>query len=282
MSSSLILALCRQRPAPAVTVSYGNRRDKTWDFWSSFCQSLCLDPTLRDIPDPVHLLQVFATRVRDGRLAPSGKPVGHGTVSTALCHVGQTLAYMGTPDPRLDSHRAVNLRLQHQLRHYSKTNPPPWRVTPIPIQILRHLAEASQTGPNATDSRKAVADLVIIAYYFLMRPGEYCTTSGKDALHPFHTGELELWCGPTQLNLTTASDNDLLTATFCILTFSDQKNANRSEKVGHSTSGDPFFCPVRAIAWRVVHLRRHGAPDHTPIHCYYQTYRGRQYSTVVY
>jgi hypothetical protein len=260
-----------------VTVSYGDRRDKTWDLWSSFCRSLCLDPTLRDIPDPVHLLQVFATRVRDGRLAASGKPVGHGTVSTALRHVGQTLAYMGTPDPRLDSHGAVDLRLKHQLRHYSKIDPPPRRVTPIPIQILRHLAQAARDDPNATESRKAVADLVIIAYYFLMRPGEYCTSSGEDASHPFHTDELELWRGPHQLTLATASDNDLLTATFCILTFSDQKNANRGEKVGHGTSGDPLFCPVRAIARRVVHLRRNDAPAHTPIHCYYQTYRGRSF-----
>ncbi len=51
---------------------------------------------LSDIPDPIHLLQVFANQVHDGCLAASGKPVGHATVSTALRHVGQTLAFMGT------------------------------------------------------------------------------------------------------------------------------------------------------------------------------------------
>jgi hypothetical protein len=50
---------------------------------------------------------------------------------------------------------------------------PPWHVTPIPIPILCHLINAANTNPNATESRKAVANLIIIAYYFLMRPGEY-------------------------------------------------------------------------------------------------------------
>lgn len=259
-----------------VTIKYSDRRDRTWDLWSGFCRSLCLDPTLRDIPDPVPPLQVFATRVRDGRLAASGKPVGHATVSTALRHIGQTLAYMGTPDPRLDCQGSVDLRLRHQLRHYSKSDPPPRRVQPIPVQILRHLVREAYSDPAATESRRAIADLVVIAYYFLMRPGEYCTSTGEDSSHPFHTDELELWVGQRQLDLALASDNDLLTATFCILAFSDQKNANRGEKVGHATSGDPLFCPVRALARRVRHLRRNGAPPHTPIHCYYQQFRGRQ------
>jgi hypothetical protein len=182
---------------------------------------------------------------------------------------------MGSPDPRLDSHGSLDLRLKHQLRHYSKSDPPPRRVQPIPIQVLHHLVNAVTMDSNATESRKTIRDVVIIAFYFLMRPGEYCTTTGEDASHPFHVDEVELWRGQTKFDLTTASDHDLLTATFCMLTFSEQKNAIRGEKVGHSTSGDPIFCPVRAIARRVIHLRRNGADPHTPIHCYYEQFRGR-------
>jgi hypothetical protein len=119
-------------------------------------------------------------------------------------------------------------------------------------------------------------DLIIIAYYFLMRPGEYCTSTGQDSSHPFHLDELELWLGPRKLNLATATDHELLTATFCMLKFSDQKNANRGEQVGHATSGDYIFCPVRALTRRVIHLRKNNAPPHTPIHCYYEQFRGRQ------
>ena len=79
-----------------VTTQYNAWRDKAWDVWSSFCRSLCQDPTLHDIPNPVYLLQVVAARMHDGRITPSGKPVGHATVSTVLCHVGQTPAFMVT------------------------------------------------------------------------------------------------------------------------------------------------------------------------------------------
>jgi integrase len=190
--------------------------------------------------------------------------------------VGQTLAFMGTPDPRLDSHGFIDLRLKHQLRHYSKSDPPPKRIQPIPIEVLRHLVRLVRSDPLATESRKAIMDLIIIAYYFLMRPGEYCNSTGEESSHPFHTDEIELWLGQRKLDLASATEHELLTATFCMLEFSDQKNANRGEKVGHATSGDFIFCPVRAIARRVIHLRRNGAPPHTPIHCYYEQFRGRQ------
>jgi hypothetical protein len=128
----------------------------------------------------------------------------------------------------------------------------------------------------STQSMQCIRDLIIIAYYFLMRPGEYCTSTGEDSSHPFHSDEVELWLGPRRLCLTTASDYELLTATFCILRFTEQKNANRGEQVGHGTSGDYMFCPVRAIARRAIHLRKNGAPAHTPIHVYYEQIRGRQ------
>jgi hypothetical protein len=59
-----------------VTTQYSDRRDKAWDIWTTFCRSLCQDRTLRNIPHPVHLLQVFATRMRDGRIAPVVNPSG--------------------------------------------------------------------------------------------------------------------------------------------------------------------------------------------------------------
>jgi hypothetical protein len=133
-----------------------------------------------------------------------------------------------------------------------------------------------QEDPIATESRKAIRDLVILAFYFLMRPGEYCTSSGEDSSHPFHTDELELWRGASRFDLANATDHELQTATFCMLIFSDQKNSNRGKKVGHATSGDNIFCPVRALARRLIHLRQNQAPPHTAIHCYYEQFRGRQ------
>jgi hypothetical protein len=103
-----------------------------------------------------------------------------------------------------------------------------------------------------------------------MRPGEHCNSAGDDSSHPFHSDEIELWLEQGKLNLKTASDRQLLTATFYMLEFTDQKNANCGEQVGHAASGDCIFCPFRALARRVVHLRRNMAPAHAPIHRHYE------------
>jgi len=47
----------------------------TWDIWMDFCLNLCISLWLKDINDPIILLQVFGERYRTGRIAPGGKPV---------------------------------------------------------------------------------------------------------------------------------------------------------------------------------------------------------------
>jgi hypothetical protein len=118
-----------------------------------------------------------------------------------------------------------------------------------------HLVQLVVSDADASESLKAIMDLVILAYYFLMRPGQYCNSMGEESSHPFHTDDVELWLGHRKLNLLTATDHELLTATFCILEFTDQKNANRGEQVGHPTSGDYIFCPVRALPCHIMGSR---------------------------
>ena len=47
--------------------------------------------------------------------------------------------------------------------------------------------------------------------------------------------------------METATDNDLAAATFVILTFTNQKNGMRGEKIGHGATGDPLLCPKEAL-----------------------------------
>ena len=56
---------------------------------------------------------------------------------------------------------------------------------------------------------------------------------------------------------------------FVLLTFSDQKNAVRGERIGHSLSGHPLFCPVNALIRRCRHLQAHRAPSDTPLCAYF-------------
>lgn len=113
--------------------------------------------------------------------------------------------------------------------------------------------------------------MILLAFFFLLRPGEYTDGSTRDTnSQPFLFSSAQLFIGPRRLDFATATDAELLAATFGSLTFDNQKNGVRGEVIGLSTSGDPIVCPVRAIARRIIHLRRVGAPTTTPLaRCYH-------------
>ena len=103
--------------------------------------------------------------------------------------------------------------------------------------------------------------MIIIAFFFLLRPGEY-TDNNKD---PFQLKDVQLFIGPTRIDLNVAPVEQLRQARFASLTFTTQKNGVRGEVIGLACSGDPYLCPVKALTRRVLYLRQHSAPPTTPI-----------------
>ena len=112
--------------------------------------------------------------------------------------------------------------------------------------------------------------MITIAFFYLLRPGEYSISTSDSS--PFELKDVQLFVGLLRLNLSTATEAQLMSATFAAYTFDKQKNGVRGEVVGQSCSGDPNLCPVRATARRIIHLRSHQAPPHTPLaHAYTPT-----------
>ena len=150
---------------------------------------------------------------------------------------------------------------------WKKQDPPPSRVKPIPVQVIRRIAFIASQSTCAI--AQTTADMIIIAFFFLLRPGEY-SDSASDT-QPFDLRSVQLFLGLHRLNLSTATDADLLAAASCSLTFDRQKNGVRGEVIGLCTSGDPLLCPVRALARRVIHLRSFNARPTTPLARVYLT-----------
>ena len=93
---------------------------------------------------------------------------------------------LGGKDPRMTPTGKLDGRLQLQFRCYSRKDPPPSRVKPIPFQVLRRLAciAAASRDPEL----QAIADMIIIAFFFLLRPGEY--TGTKSDSSPFRLSDV--------------------------------------------------------------------------------------------
>lgn len=261
---------CRDLGISQETVRHGvvrgtrQRADRHWRMWEAYCDELGVDPLLTGIDDPIPFLQVFATRYRR-RLGPTGKPVRSSTVADAIRSVGQTMASLGASDIRLQTSGKLDFRLSRMFRAYSREDPPPNRVKPIPMAVIRHIAQASTLGDAAV---QAISDMVIIAFFYLLRPGEYTGTSNDDT--PFRLQDVQLFKNGQRLDLFTARADDILSAHSASLTFTTQKNGVRGEVVNHGRSGDPLVCPVLAIARRILHLRANQARPDTILAAYFR------------
>ena len=247
-----------------ITAQRASAHDKHWDRWTEFLAEHDLQPD--NLQDPIPLLQVFGHRYRDGRIAPSGEQVKSRTVEDAIRAVGQTYASMGAVDPRLNHHGKIDFRLTRQLRSYKKTDQPPIRVKPVPILLILHIMRMAHTI-HPTTSTTAVADMIAIAFFFLLRPGEYTGTTTDD--QPFLLRDVCLHLGQLQLDTQTAPIPQLWAATSVTYVFTTQKNGICNEVLSHGRSGDPLVCPVRATIRRIIHHRQHNSPSTTPLASFY-------------
>ena len=235
-----------------------------WDKWIEFTNDLGVDPFLQAFPDKIPFLQVFAQRVHSGELAASGNPIRARSVEDYIRMVGQTFLHVGSNDPRLNSAHLIDFRLQRTIAAWKKSDPPPKRVKPVPIQVIQRIANTAYSS-FSSPLCKAIADMIVLAFFFLLRPGEYTDNSGDTSKHPFLLEDIQLFIGDTRLNLLTDSDARLKQARFASLTFTGQKNGVRGEVIGLACSGDPVLCPVQAVIRRVLYLCQNGALPTTPL-----------------
>ena len=247
------LGIVQKAIASGVTDAYAKKKDSHWALWITYCASLSLDPFLRHSKDPVPYLQVFGARYRDGRIAPRGNAVASKTVSDAIRSVGQRFASLGSKDPRYDSVGNIDFRISRLLRSYTKTDAPPNRVKPVPITLVIHaLTFAFHSRPSA--ERKAIANLICIAFYFCLRPGEYTGTTTDD--QAFALDDVAFFLGSRKLNNDLSPDHEIEAATAVNLTFTTQKNGDRGDVIAHARSGDPLCCPVTSTVRQFMVHRR--------------------------
>ena len=97
------IGLVEEAVRAGVDPAYARKKNTHWEVWLEYCSTVKIDPHLEGIEDPIPYLQVFGHRYQIGRIAPRGNSVKFKTVSDALRSVGQRLASVGAPDPRLNT-----------------------------------------------------------------------------------------------------------------------------------------------------------------------------------
>ena len=118
----------------------------------------------------------FSGRVKSGWYG-YGRQVSNGTVTSALTAVGQAFSVHNRGNP-LKPHESkdYNLDVKVMLDGWKKEGPPTMKKLPIEVDIPEYLVERSME-PDAGKGQKAIADLTLIAFYYLLRVGKYtCRT----------------------------------------------------------------------------------------------------------
>ena len=176
--------------------------------------------------------------------------------------MGQTFRRMGTKDPRIAFDGKLDYRITQQLRAWSKLDDPPKRVRPAPVTLVLHILHMAYAHGAPSPAECAIADMACLAFFYLLRPGEYTGTTNDDAA--FTLNDIHLYIGTRRLALDTSPIADLEASTSVGLYFTTQKNQRRGDCIAHGRSGHPLCCPVLCAIRRVLAHRDHFTTQQTP------------------
>ncbi len=246
-------------------------RKKYWDHWQRCATPMGMDPYLQDtnFSKRIRLLSGFAAQVRTGFYG-AGRQVKNCTVSCALMAVGQTIALACKSNPtKIVGSKCLLPCLQIMLDGYRKVDPPTQKKLPVQSDVPKLLVTTAYQ-PGTAEVQRATADLTMIAFYYLLRVGEY-TVKGlqnntKQTVQ-FKYEDLSffkknIWGQLPCLPCNAAADL-ILTADSTTLKLDNQKNGLKGVCVYHKANNKRWHCPVSTLAQCYLHLCNMGANSKT-------------------
>jgi len=278
-----LYAAARRDSTNGVVAQTQKVRLRYWTHWSHFCRTVHnnVDPFLDGVSKAkrVALLEAFARYIREGN-AGRGHTVRAGSVQDALCAVGKIFELDLRPNPiyQEGTYRHYWEPLNSILRKYRRDDPRSHPQLAVPVTLPQHLLQQtrSATQPPCPFSQ-AKADLVNIAFYYLLHVGEYThPRSTSTNAKPFKVCDVTFRTANGTLIPNHSPQATLLTAAEATIRMPNQKNGTKGQCI-HQQCTNTIDSPVKSLAHRVAHILAHGGPVTTPIykfkHPLYQTWR---------
>ena len=156
-------------------------REKYWDRWVSYIAPMGVDPYLQktNYVLTARLLTGFAARVRSGAYGRR-KQISVGAVCSAITAIGTAIALVTGVNPtKLAYSDKLLPRLSQMLEGWRKEDPITLKKLPVESDVPELL---SHIGSLATANQldKAIGDLALIAFYYLLRVGEYTVKNSRN------------------------------------------------------------------------------------------------------
>ena len=219
------------------------------------------NPLIRDM-----VLTAFAARVRRGYYG-RGDQIKVQSVTDSMAAISKTIELAGYRSPVYRADNKYNLQIERAVEGWRREDPPAIPQLAVPVTVPIQMAEAAYL--IGSSFARAIADLALIGFFYLLRVGEYTrprvvTRNGKKVSATrtkqftvkdvgfFKDGQVLPRRSPLEI---------LITADQCTLKITNQKNGRMGKTITHKTVQDSVHGPVTAVARRVHHILSNGGTE---------------------
>lgn len=266
-------------------VTTTTKRNLLQTHWTNYVQPLGLDPFLQKTPytTKIQAISGFAGRMRTGYYGQR-RQISAPAVTTAITAVGTTIALATGFNPtRMRGAQDKLVPRLSQMLLGLKEDSPTIKKLPIEVNIPEYISLCS-LRPSATERTKATADLITIAFYYLLRVGEYTIKGSRNTTKQtvrFQMKHVTFFkhdhAGRLQQLSRMASDADILTAHSATLRLENQKNGWKGVCIHQECNGDPYHCPmIHALGQGSIHIHNHTRDTNTCLSTLYPPSVGNQ------
>ena len=260
--------------ANGVTAQSAKTRERYWQHWVSYTHKLNTNPYLKGETEinKAIILTGYAARVRAGAFG-LGNEVKVQSVSNALASVSKTIELAGERSPIYAAHETYKLPIQRCLEGFRREDPPAIPQLAVPVKVTKEAVQ--QAYKNRCPQQQAIGDLIVIAFFYLLRSGEYTK--------PKMVKENGAWKRATRTKQFRIMDvgfykdgkilprrsplHHLETAESATLKISNQKNGRMGQTIHHQSTGK--WGAVAALARRVNHVLSNGGKESQLISAYH-------------
>ena len=168
----------------------------------------------------------------------------------------------GLKDPRKATQGIPNLdpAVDSYIRQCKKVDPPARPQQALPSSTVKWIASRFARAPLR--HAKVASHLIVTAFFFLLRVGEYTPSTQPRQTIPLRKMDIKLWRNHKLLT-NDAPLATLLTADAVTINLANQKNGRKNDTLHHSTSGLAGFDPVESMAYLLHEIK--DLPPTTPI-----------------
>jgi Phage integrase family len=154
------------------------------------------------------------------------------------------------------------------IQGYQREDPKSEPQLAVPVSITMHILNSQWIHSANCPQKEAIADLINVAFYYLLRVGEYTKPrSHKTNTIPFSVQDITFRRPDGAIIPNNSELATLLTAAEATIRIPNQKNGVKGQCIHHDCTDLPHS-PVKSLARRVHHILSNKGTSSTNIFCY--------------